>query len=66
MPADRLVKLPPEISDQAGCSYDAQRMTTQYLIRACKVQPEETVLFHAAAGGVGLIACQWLKLSAQP
>ena len=37
-------------------------MTVQYLIRRTyKVQPGETVLFHAAAGGVGLIACQWLK-----
>jgi NADPH2:quinone reductase len=37
-------------------------MTTQYLIRRTfKVQPGQTVLFHAAAGGVGLIACQWLK-----
>ena len=37
-------------------------MTAQYLIRRTyKVQPGDTVLFHAAAGGVGLIACQWLK-----
>ncbi|MCQ9224951.1 zinc-binding dehydrogenase, partial [Streptococcus suis] len=39
-----------------------QGMTAQYLIRdSYRVQPGDTVLFHAAAGGVGLIACQWLK-----
>jgi len=63
MPADRLLKLPPEISDRQAAAMMLKGMTTQYLIRRTyKVQPGETVLFHAAAGGVGLIACQWLKV----
>jgi NADPH2:quinone reductase len=62
MPADRLVKLPDAIGDQQAAAMMLKGMTVQYLIRRTyKVQPGETVLFHAAAGGVGLIACQWLK-----
>jgi NADPH2:quinone reductase len=62
IPADRLVKLPDGISDEQAAAMMLKGMTTQYLIRRTyKVQPGETVLFHAAAGGVGLIACQWLK-----
>ena len=62
MPADRLVKLPEGISFEQGAAMMMQGMTVQYLIkRTYKVQPGDTVLFHAAAGGVGLIACQWLK-----
>jgi len=62
MPADRLVKLPEGISDRTAAAMMLKGMTVQYLIRRTyKVQPGETVLFHAAAGGVGLIACQWLK-----
>jgi NADPH:quinone reductase len=62
MPADRLLKLPEGISDQQAAAMMLKGMTTQYLIRRTyKVQPGDTVLFHAAAGGVGLIACQWLK-----
>jgi NADPH2:quinone reductase len=62
MPADRLVKLPAGISDELGAAMMLKGMTTQYLIRRTyRVQPGETVLFHAAAGGVGSIACQWLK-----
>jgi NADPH2:quinone reductase len=62
MPADRLVKLPPEISDEQAAAMMLKGMTVQYLIRRTyRVQPGETVLWHAAAGGVGLIACQWLK-----
>ena len=62
MPADRLVKLPEDISDIQAAAMMLQGMTVQYLIRRTyRVQPGETVLFHAAAGGVGLIACQWLK-----
>jgi NADPH2:quinone reductase len=62
MPADRLVKVPEGISDQQAAAMMLKGMTVQYLIRRTyKVQPGETVLFHAAAGGVGLIACQWLK-----
>ncbi len=62
MPADRLVRVPAGVSDQQAAAMMLKGMTVQYLIRRTyKVQPGETVLFHAAAGGVGLIACQWLK-----
>ena len=62
IPADRLVKLPEEIDDRLAAAMMLQGMTVQYLIRRTyKVKAGETVLFHAAAGGVGLIACQWLK-----
>lgn len=62
MPADRLVKVPDTISNQQAAAMMLKGMTVQYLIqRTYPVQPGETVLFHAAAGGVGLIACQWLK-----
>lgn len=62
MPAERLLKLPPGISDQQAAAMMLKGMTVQYLIRRTyRVQPGETVLFHAIAGGVGLIACQWLK-----
>src|SRR5262245_36419921 len=60
--ADRLLKLPSGISDQQAAAMMLKGMTVQYLIRRTyKVQPGDTVLWHAAAGGVGLIACQWLK-----
>src|SRR4029450_460302 len=60
--ADRLVKVPAGISDQQAAAMMLKGMTVQYLIRRTyRVQPGETVLWHAAAGGVGLIACQWLK-----
>jgi NADPH2:quinone reductase len=62
MPADRLVKLPEAISFEQGAAMMLQGMTAQYLIkRTYRVQKGDMVLFHAAAGGVGLIACQWLK-----
>jgi NADPH2:quinone reductase len=62
MPADRLVKLPEAIADEQAAAMMLKGMTVQYLIRRTyRVQPGETVLWHAAAGGVGLIACQWLK-----
>jgi NADPH:quinone reductase len=62
VPADRLVKIPEGISDQAAAAMMLKGLTTQYLIRSTyRVQAGQTVLFHAAAGGVGLIACQWLK-----
>jgi NADPH2:quinone reductase len=62
MPADRLVKLPAGISDQQAAAMMLKGMTAQYLIRRTyKVQKGETVLVHAAAGGVGLILCQWLR-----
>jgi NADPH2:quinone reductase len=62
MPADRLVALPDEISDRQAAAMMLQGMTVEYLIRRTyRVEPGDTVLFHAAAGGVGLIACQWLN-----
>ena len=62
VPADRLVKLPKGISDEQAASMMLKGMTVQYLIhRTYTVKKGDTVLFHAAAGGVGLIACQWLK-----
>lgn len=60
--AGRLCKLPDTISFEQAAAMMLKGMTVQYLIRrAHAVQPGDTVLFHAAAGGVGLIACQWLK-----
>jgi len=62
MPADKLVKVPDGISDETAAAMMLKGMTSEYLIRRTyKVQPGDTVLFHAAAGGVGLIAGQWLK-----
>ncbi len=62
MPARTLVKLPDTIDDRQAAAMMLQGLTAEYLIRRTyPVQPGETVLFHAAAGGVGLIACQWLK-----
>ncbi len=61
-PADRLVKIPEGVSDELAASIMLKGMTTWYLIhKTYKVQPGDTVLFHAAAGGVGQIAVQWLK-----
>jgi NADPH:quinone reductase len=60
--ADRLVKIPEGISDETAASMMLKGMTVQYLIhRTYPVKKGDTVLWHAAAGGVGLIACQWLK-----
>jgi NADPH2:quinone reductase len=62
VPADRVVKLPAGISDKQAASMMLKGMTVQYLLRRTyKVQKGDTILFHAAAGGVGLIACQWAK-----
>jgi NADPH2:quinone reductase len=62
MPVRHLIPLPEHIDDQQAAAMLLQGLTAQYLIRQTyPVQPGETVLFHAAAGGVGLIACQWLK-----
>ncbi len=61
IPADRLVKLPSSVDDRTAAAVMLKGLTVQYLVRSThRVQPGETVLFHAAAGGVGLIACQWL------
>src|SRR5438874_8459788 len=62
VPADRMVKIPKGISDEQAASMMLKGMTVHYLIFSThKVKKGETVLWHAAAGGVGLIACQWLK-----
>jgi NADPH:quinone reductase len=61
-PANRLVKIPDSIGDEAAAAMMLKGMTARYLLRATyKVQPGDTILFHAAAGGVGLIAVQWAK-----
>jgi len=62
VPADKLVKLPDGVSDETAAAAMLKGMTAQYLLmRTYAVNPGETILFHAAAGGVGLIACQWAK-----
>ena len=62
LPASILVPIPEGITDQTAAAVMLKGMTSQYLIRRTyPVKSGETVLFHAAAGGVGLIACQWLK-----
>jgi NADPH:quinone reductase len=58
--ADRVVKVPARIDDETAAAIMLKGMTAQYLIRRTyKVGRDTTLLFHAAAGGVGLIACQW-------
>lgn len=60
--ADRLVKLPDGISYETAAAMMLQGMTVRYLLRETyKVGPETVLLFHAATGGVGLIACQWAR-----
>lgn len=60
--ADRLVKIPQGVSDETAAACLLKGMTVQYLLkRTYAVKPGETILFHAAAGGVGLIAGQWAK-----
>ncbi|MGH6988333.1 MAG: quinone oxidoreductase family protein [Stellaceae bacterium] len=62
VPADRLVKLPDGISDQVAAAMMLKGMTTEYLVnRSYDIKPGDTVLYHAAAGGVGLIFGQWAK-----
>ncbi|MFM2042350.1 MAG: hypothetical protein RLY86_926 [Pseudomonadota bacterium] len=61
-PADRLVALPDWLDDRTAAAMLLQGMTVRYLLRETyRVRAGETVLIHAAAGGVGLIACQWAK-----
>jgi NADPH2:quinone reductase len=63
VPADRLVKIPEGITDEQAASMMLKGMTVHYLIHSTyPVKGGDTVLWHAAAGGVGLIACQWLKV----
>lgn len=62
IPAEKLVPLPDDIPAETAAAMMLKGMTAQYLLRqTCKVQPGDVVLFHAVAGGVGLIACQWAK-----
>ena len=61
-PADRLVKLPDGISFETAAAMMLKGMTVEYLLRRTRpLRAGETILFHAAAGGVGLIACQWAR-----
>ncbi len=60
--ADRVVKMPDNISFEQGAAMMLQGMTAEYLLRRTfPVQAGDTILYHAAAGGVGLILCQWAK-----
>ena len=60
--ADRLVQLPNSISTEQAAAMMLQGLTARMLLRAIhRVEPGETILIHAAAGGVGLIVCQWAK-----
>ena len=65
MPAKAVVKLPDALSFEEGAAMMLKGLTVQYLLRKTQpvggLQPGDFVLFHAAAGGVGLIACQWAK-----
>jgi len=62
MPASILVKLPDSIDFETGAAMMLQGLTVQYLFRRTyPLKGGETILFHAAAGGVGLIACQWAR-----
>lgn len=62
MPADRLVVLPDAIDDRTAAAMMLKGMTAQYLLRRTyRVQAGDAILVHAAAGGVGLLLCQWAK-----
>ena len=62
IPADRLVKLPDAIDFRTAAAMMLKGMTAQYLLRRTyRVQAGDTILIHAAAGGVGLVVCQWAK-----
>ncbi|MBO6719820.1 MAG: quinone oxidoreductase [Rhizobiaceae bacterium] len=62
MPADRVVKVPDAIADQQAAAMMLKGMTAEYLLRRTfKVKAGDTILFHAAAGGVGLMLGQWAK-----
>ena len=62
LPAARLVTLPDAIDDRTAAAMMLKGMSAQYLLlRAGRVKRGDTILFHAAAGGVGLMACQWAK-----
>ncbi|MBT8345447.1 MAG: quinone oxidoreductase [Desulfofustis sp.] len=60
IPADRLVKVPDTVTFEEAAAMMLQGMTARYLLKGCfHVGPTTTILLHAAAGGVGLIMCQW-------
>jgi NADPH2:quinone reductase len=60
--ADRLVRLPPAIDDRTAAAMMLKGMTAEYLLLRCaRVSRGDTIVFHAAAGGVGSIACQWAR-----
>ncbi|MFV0367521.1 MAG: quinone oxidoreductase family protein [Hyphomicrobiaceae bacterium] len=62
IPAERLVKIPDSVDDKTAAAMMLQGMTAHYLLRRTfKVEPGTVMLFHAAAGGTGLIACQWAR-----
>ena len=62
VPAAMVVKLPAQVSFEEGAAVMLKGLTVQYLFRQTyRLQGGETILFHAAAGGVGLIACQWAR-----
>ncbi|SNS62084.1 MULTISPECIES: quinone oxidoreductase [unclassified Azospirillum] len=62
IPADRLIKLPDWLDDETAAAMLLQGLTAQYLLRQTYVvKPGDTILIHAAAGGVGLLVCQWAK-----
>lgn len=62
VPADRLIPLPDDVPDRTAAALMLKGLTVQYLFRQTfPLKGGETILFHAAAGGVGLIACQWAK-----
>lgn len=62
MPAERVVRVPDSISDQQAAAMMLQGMTVEYLVRRTyPIKRGDTVLIHAAAGGIGLIFCQWAK-----
>ncbi|KAK9914001.1 hypothetical protein M0R45_037800 [Rubus argutus] len=62
LPANKVVPVPPSIDPTVAASLLLKGMTTQFLLRRCfKVEPEHTILVHAAAGGVGSLLCQWAK-----
>jgi len=60
--AEKLIKIPAAVTDEVAAAMMLKGMTAQYLLKQTyQVKPGDTILFHAAAGGVGLIACQWAK-----
>jgi NADPH2:quinone reductase len=62
LPAESLIPLPEDVSDRQAAAMLLKGLTAHYLLRKTyPVRPGDTILFHAAAGGVGLIACQWAK-----